>query len=259
MAKFNIDRLPRLARSMFESQSKWGDKNWKDTLKFHAREINTLLDDMSIFDLWKKTLGDGYGKVGQNLLPEIYMDVYVSVHFACLGLYKQSHVCLRAELENALRLVYFAVHPVEYGWWRSGKDFFKKKDVWADNYRYFRQLDEVQKFQQACKNDGHKVDVFDAVKNLYGKLSQYVHTGPTTFITTPDRFAPKYRKPEFGKWLNAFKETQKCINLILVLGFTEDFKKLTLPKKKGILKKTGDKKVKKGLRKSIPVKFVGAI
>ena len=259
MAKFNIDRLPRLARSMFESQSKWGDKNWKDTLRLHAREINTLLDDISIFDLWKKTLGDKYGKIGQDLLPEIYMDVYVSVHFACMGLYKQGHVCLRAELENALRLVYFAVHPVEYGWRCSGKDFFKKKNVWVEDYRYFRQLDEVHKFQQTCKQDGFTMVVFDNVKKLYGKLSQYVHTGPTTFLTTPDRFAPKYRKPEFNKWLNAFKETQKCINLILVLGFTEDFKKLAMSKKKDILRKTGDKKVKRGLRKSIPVIFVGGI
>jgi len=259
MAKFNIDKLPPLARNMFESQSKWGEKNWKDTLKLHAREIDALLDDISIFDLWKKTLGEKYGKIGQNLLPEIYMDVYVSVHFACMGLYKQSHVCLRAELENALRLMYFAVHPVEYGWWCSGKDFFKKKDVWAEDYRYFRQLDEVQKFQRVCKQDGYTEVVFDRVRDLYGKLSQYVHTGPTAFLTTPDRFAPKYREPEFKKWLNAFKETQTCINLILVLGFTDDFRKLALHKKKQILRKVGDKKVKKGLRKSVPVKFAGAI
>jgi hypothetical protein len=259
MAKFNFDRLPPLARSMFESQSKWADKNWKDTLKLHSRQINTLLDDMSVLDLWKKTLGDGYGKVGQNLLPEIYMDVYVSVHFACMGLYKQSHVCLRAELENAMRLVYFSVHPVEYGWWCSGRDFFKKRNVWDENYRYFRQLDEVQQFQQACKQDGATVNVFDSVKRLYGKLSQYVHTGPTAFLTTPDRFAPKYREPEFRKWLSAFRNTQNLINLIFVLGFTEDFRKLALPKKKDILKKTGDSKVKRGLRKCIPVRFAGAI
>jgi hypothetical protein len=176
-----------------------------------------------------------------------------------MGLYKQSHVCLRAELENALRLVYFAVHPVEYGWWCSGKDFFKKRDVWAEDYRYFRQLDEVQKFQQVCKQDGYEVVVFDGVTDLYGKLSQYVHTGPTAFLTTPDRFAPKYRESEFEKWLHAFKKTQKYVNIVLVLGFTEDFKKLALPMRKKILRKTGDKKVKRGLRKSIPVKFVGGI
>jgi hypothetical protein len=259
MKKFNVNKLPSFVKSTYESQLKWADKNWKDTLRLRAREINALLDDISVFDLWKEILGDKYDKIGQNLLPEIYMDVYVSIHFACMGLYKQSHVCLRAELENTLRLVYFAVHPVEYGWWCSGKDFFKKRNVWAEDYRYFRQLDEVQKFQQVCKKGGHKVDVYDGVRILYGKLSQYVHTGPTAFLTTPERFAPKYRKPEFNKWLNAFKETQKFINLILVLGFPEDFKKLTLPKKKKILKKTGDTKTKAGLRKSVPVKFVGGI
>jgi len=259
MKKFDVSRLPLLTKSVFETHQKWASKNWKDTLKLHAREINTLLEDISIFDLWKNMLRDKYNKIGQDLLPEIYMDVYMSVLFACMGLYKQGHVCLRSELENALRLVYFAVHPVEYSWWCSGKDFFKKKDVWAEDYRYFRRLDEVQKFQQMCKQDGYTMDVFNSVKKLYEKLSQYVHTGRTTFLTTPDRFAPKYREPEFKKWLNAFKETQKCINLILVLGFTDDFKKLTLPKKKDILRKTGDKKVKRGLRKSVPVKFKGAI
>lgn len=259
MAKFRVDRLPPLARSMFESQLNWGDKNWKDTFRSHAREVNGLLDDISIFDLWKKTLGNKYGKIGQELLPEIFMDAYVSVHFACMGLYKQGHVCLRAELETALRLVYFAVHPVEYSWWCSGKDYFKKRDVWAEDYRYYRQLDEVQKFQQTCKQDGHKVNVLDGVKDLYGKLSQYVHTGRTTFLTTPDRFAPKYREPEFRKWLKAFRETQKHISVILVLGFHEDFKGIALPMQKRILKSTHEEKIKRGLRKSLALKFVGAI
>jgi hypothetical protein len=259
MARFNANRLAPLARTMYESQSRWVARNWQDTLAAHARAVETLLDSISVFDLWKKMLGGRYHEIGKDLLPEIFMDAYVSVHFACMGLYKQAHVCLRAELETVLRLAYFAVHPVEYGWWSSQEHYFSKKDPWGNDYEYFRHLIEVKEFQRACSQSGNRIMVFDDVRRLYSRLSQYVHAERAAFLTTPDRFAPRYQQPEFRKWCKAFQETQRHGNVVLVLAFAQDFKGAGRTTQKEILKRTGDQNTKAGLRRSLALKFAGAV
>jgi len=260
MRKFDEYSLPSLTKSMYVSQQKWLEKNWKDALKIHARRnIEGLLEKINVFDLWGDMLTDEYA-VAKTLIPEIFTDAYLSIHFACMGLYKQANVCLRAQLETALRLVYFSTHPVEFGWWSSGKDeFFKRRDVWADDFVYFRRLDEVDKFQRVCDANKDKINVFDKVGHLYSGLSKYVHSSALHFQTDPQRFAPKYKKAEFGKWLKSFKETQKYICLVLILGFANDFKAASLPVKKRILKVTEESKIKKGLRQLLGLKFRGRV
>jgi hypothetical protein len=245
---------------MYVSQQKWGEKNWKDALKIHARrDIEDLLEKINVFDLWGDMLIQKH-TVAKYLIPEIFTDSYLSIHFACMGLYKQANVCLRAQLETALRLVYFSTHPVEFGWWFTGKDdFFKKKDVWSEDFYYFRRLVEIEEFQQKCKENGDAINVFSEVGQLYSKLSRYVHSSVSSFQTSPQRFTPKYKKAEFGKWLKCFKETQKYICLVLILGFANDFKTASLPVKKRILKVTEENKIKKGLRQLLGLKFRGRV
>ena len=260
MARFNLNKLPELTKSMYESQLKWNDKNWKDSIKNHHKEIEKLLEKVEVFDSWQHILESKYKNITKELIPEILMDSYLSVHFACMGLYKLANISLRTQLETSLRLVFFSTHPVEFNWWYSGKDeYFKKKAVWGEQYTYFTRLDEVKDFQAKCKESGNKVDLFDDIRILYGKLSQYVHSGVHSYLTTPERVSPKYRKDELGKWIKNFKETQKYINTVLTLGFADEFKSAKLDKKKKILKAIENDKFKTNLRKSLGLKFRGRI
>jgi len=106
MRTFNAEQLPERTKNMFQSQKRWSEKNWKDTLKVHSsRDIEKLLQRINVYDVWKNTLRK-HGRPSQELLPEIWMDAYMSIHFACMGLYKQANICSRAQLESALRLSY---------------------------------------------------------------------------------------------------------------------------------------------------------
>ena len=260
MKRFNPNRLPALTKSVYVSQQKWVEKNWKDTLKDNEREIERLLNKVCVFDIWKSALDNKF-EVSKIMMPEIFMEANLSVHYACMGLYKQAHACLRAQLETTLRLVYFSTHSVEFGWWQGGKEkyFIGKQDVWADSYQYFKKLEEVINFQRKCKENGDSFDLFKDVGRLYGKLSSYVHSGKVSFQTTPDRFSPKYKKSNFNIWAKSFLDCQKYINAILILGFSKDFKIIGLNNKKDILRVVEERKYKRGLRASLNLKFRGRI
>ena len=80
MKIFKADRLLKLTKIMYESQQRLNTKNWEDTLKVHHREIERLLEKLGVFDKWRSKL-EQYGNVAKNLVTEMFMDAYMSVHF----------------------------------------------------------------------------------------------------------------------------------------------------------------------------------
>lgn len=256
MKKFNVNKLPSLTKSIFESHQKWSDKNWKDTLNSHSREIEKLFGKIGIFDQWKKLLGSKYGKVAKELIPEMFMDSYLSLHFVCMGLYKQANICARAQLETALRLVYFSSHKIEYGWWYKGNEWYlsSSKDVWGKGYGYFEQLEQVKNFDKELQ-----YELFQRVRNIYGKLSKYVHSGAQSFQTSPERISPKYKIADFKKWILHFKEVQTYVNVILAIGFDDVFKESGDEVQRQILRVIENKNCKEALRKSLKLRLRGRV
>ncbi len=254
MAKLNPNSLPELTKSMFLGQQKWSASNWDDTLKKHSRDVEKLLNKIKIFDLWKEILETKYGGVSNELIPEIIMDAYISVHFACMGLYKQANVCLRAQLETALRLVHFSTHSIEFKWWRDGSVDLGGQEWWGKGYDYFCRLEEIKAFEKASNQM-----LFNAVKKIYKILSRYVHSEVPSFQTTQFRLSPKYRIDSYKKWSDNFKEVQDCINTLFSLGFSVEFKARNTNDQKKVLRIIRFEKFKKGLRKSLLLKFKGRI
>jgi len=230
--------LPELTKIMHKSQEKWRHKNWNETLGKHKEEIEELLQKIRIFDIWSNALQDD--AVAKALIPEIFMDAYISLHFAGYGLYKYAYVCLRSELETTLRLIFFSTHKVEYKWWSEGNEWYKENvtgDVWGRGYLYFQQLNTIKAFDKAC-GEGRRL--FHSRKvgvgGIYGKLSGYIHSGAGHFQTRPDRVSPEYKLGEFRKWVETFKEVQEYINILLSLGFPNDFGQLSNANKEKIWK-----------------------
>src|SRR3989304_7886553 len=161
MAKFDPNNLPELTKSMYVAQQNWSAQNWKDTLLKHSKEVEELFKKIKVYDLWENILRDKHGSVSNDLIPEIRMDAILSVHFACMGLYKQANVCLRAQLETALRLVHFSTHPVEFKWWRDGIVDLGGQEWWGKGYDYFCRLVKVKGFHETSNQT-----VFNAVKKV---------------------------------------------------------------------------------------------
>ena len=229
MSEDGILNLPPNTKTMYESQEKWRTKASEDTLSAHKDEIEDSLEKANLFDIWSNSLQGS--EAARRLIPEIFMDGYMSIHFACYGLYKYANICLRSQLETTLRLIYFSTHPVEFEWWRVGNEWYRAglrtRDVWGEGYGYFEQLEKVKKFEETCDEGQRLFQHARKVTKIYQTLSTYVHSGVFSLQTKPDQFSPRYKIDEFCKWMSNFKEIQGYIHTLLVLGFSKEFKKMS--------------------------------
>lgn len=197
---FKESNLPRLIRSIHESQKKWRDKNWKNSLEKHRDEIEILLEKTRVFNKWRNQLQ--HIQAAKTLMSEIFIDAWVSIHLACFGLYRYANMCLRSELENVLRMIFFSTHPVEFKWWLQGDRWYRElrqPDVWGQSYYFFEHLDIIKRFEENCAKDKKK-RLFKnngIVKKLHTKLSKFIHSGPGYFQTRTDEIAPSYNLQRF--------------------------------------------------------------
>lgn len=237
MSKKSTTDLPDNVRVMHESQENWRKKAWEETLKKHKNELEKMLEKMNLFDVWSDALQQN--EATKRLLPEIFMDGYLAIHFAGYGLYKYANICLRSQLETALRLIYFSTHPIEFNWWCSGNESYRSglanKDVWGEGYQYFQELDHVKQFERKCSEAQRLFRGGKKVSNIYKKLSTYVHSGMFSLQTKPDEFSPRYKIADLRHWCGNFNEIQLYINLLLILGFLKEFRKMREGEKNRIL------------------------
>lgn len=234
--------LPELTKTMHESQERWRSEIWKQTLDNHKEEIEKILQRISVFDIWSNSLQET--EAAKRLIPEIFIDGYISIHFACSGLYKYANICLRSQMETVLRLIYFSTHSVEFDWWCKGNEWYreglKSRDVWGEGFKYFAQLESIKRFEKKCKKDKRLFQEAQKINKIYKKLSRYVHTSALAFQTKPQEMliSPKYEIKEFKRWIKSFKEIQEYINILLILSFHREFKKLGQTNRERI-RKTG--------------------
>ena len=238
MVVFKIGNLPTEVKNIHESQNKWRGKNWKETLKKHSQDIEKLLKKINLFDIWSNKLQTI--PATKALIREIFMDAFISIHFAGYALYKYANMCLRSELEMALRLIFFSTHPTEFKWWTEGNEWYRKSqnypDVWGRSYHYFEYLDNIKEFEELCDEDkklfgGSGIDI----KKIHKILSKSIHSGAGYFQTRPDRISPKYNISEFNNWHKIYEKVQSYINILLVLSFKDKFKDMTPVQKNKIL------------------------
>ena len=229
MAENKFSELPDNTKILDESQEKWRNEAWRKTLEKHKNEIEKMLEKINLFDIWSNSLQNN--EAVNRLIPEIFMDGYISIHFAGYGLYKYANVCLRSQLETVMRLIYFSTHSIEFNWWCKGNKWYRKglkyKDVWGEGYLYFKELEYVKEFEKKCNDDKRLFRNGKNINRIYLELSEYVHSGVFSFQTKTDYFSPNYKIREFKKWANRFKKIQEYINILLILGFRKEFKEMS--------------------------------
>lgn len=238
MSEMNeLSNLPVNLNIMHESQEKWRTKAWQKTLAKHGDELEKTIERINLFDIWSNNLQNV--EAAKKLIPEIFMDGYISVHFSGYGLYKYANACLRSQLETTLRLIYFSTHTIEFGWWQSGNEWYRnglrQRDVWGDGYQYFQELVHVKDFEQKCNQGERLFRDGGKVSRVYSKLSTYVHSGIFSFQTKPDEFSPQYKIEPFKLWLGNFSEVQEYIHILLILNFMDEFRQMHAKERETIL------------------------
>jgi hypothetical protein len=225
------------SEQLYITFTKWSGTSWKTTITNHTQDLEAIDEKIPLFDFWTNKLSKS--SVSKKMFPEIISDSYISIHFSCVGLYKYSIMSLRSELESVLRLIYFDKHPVEYNWWIKGKEFdgfFAKKHVWGENFSYFDNIENVKKFYKFSKFS-QTGKLFNDIKNLYGDLSQYVHTSAHTFNTKKGKLSPTYDKDSFILWLGKYNAVQSFVHTSLILNYLDEFNASSPNQKKKIIDK----------------------
>ncbi len=230
MPSFRIENLPEKTLIMHKTQARWRKKNWEDSLKNHGTDLEELLSIIDLFDFWKNHLPRN--DATKYLSKEIYTDAYFSIHLACFGLYKNAYMSLRSQLETTLRLIYFSNHLLEFTWWQNGKekwigDLLKGSDVWGQNFKYFTHIPEIEKLEEISSPE-HRLIKGNSpkLKIIYSELSKYVHSVGPFLQTRHGRLSTKYSQNDFKSWYKMFRNVHKYINILLVLCFPEQFKKM---------------------------------
>lgn len=222
---FRRASLPELTGKMYDNQKKWQSKIYQKTLAKNVSEIESLLEKMNLFDIWSNCLQDN---VAKKLVPEMYIDAYTSISFACFGFYKYAYMCLRSELETALNLVFFSKHPVEFGWWLGDSDWYKEmtggSHSWGRGYAYFIKLPNFGIFEKNCKEHLRLFEGKENVGKEYRRLSEFIHSGASFFQTGPERISPEYKVGKFKQWCSEWKNVQNLVNIILAVEFKDNLK-----------------------------------
>ena len=218
--RFKIDDLPTLVKDMYKTQTDWRNKNYKKTLLNHSSQIENIFETFGVFDEWFSCLHND--DVAMKLLPEMYFDAYASITYSCFAMYKYAYMCLRSELETALRLIFFSNHHVEFNWWLKNTHWYMKRNpdqVWGRDYTYFTLLDKVKEFDGECEENDQLFRGSENIRRVYARLSRYIHSGADFFQTEPYRLSPNYNLGKVNQWSDMWKRVQCYINILLLLSY----------------------------------------
>lgn len=101
---------------------------------------------------------------------------YLSVVLAVKGLTNSSCVLARQTIELALKHIYFATHPVEYGWVASRLSY--KEINFSSLMEYVKKTDEYREY---LKGGGR--EICGDIEEKFADLSRYVHIQSKGFMS----------------------------------------------------------------------------
>ena len=101
---------------------------------------------------------------------------YLSLVLGVKGLENCACVLVRQSIELALKHIYFAMHPVEYGW-AATREGYREPHFHA-LLEYVKRTDEYREFLTASS-----FDLCERIDEKFGVLSRYVHMQSKRFMS----------------------------------------------------------------------------
>jgi hypothetical protein len=107
---------------------------------------------------------------------ELVEATYLSIMLAVKGLENCACVLVRQTIELGLKHIYFAEHPVEYGWVAT-REGYREPNFHA-LLEYVKRTSEYQEFSK-----GGNCDLCEGIEEKFGVLSRYVHMQSKRFMS----------------------------------------------------------------------------
>lgn len=188
-------------------------------------EIGQIIEMSNSLNCWSNLLQSS-GLAG--LVSEIFVDVYMSIHFSLSTLYKYADMALRSGLETSLNVAYFYSHPVELGWWQAGSGWYRERKAahaWGDGYNYFQML-------AGDITEAKTYPPLEAqLKDLYHELSKSIHSTSQGLQTGGGKLAPRLDVGRFKDWSNRIRRTLSLINIVFLIALRERLVDMRQPDK----------------------------
>ncbi len=216
-------------------------KSTKDSMVSTSRmgyiKQDTYQEKIDTLDLWANVL-QGYIAC-QQLFPELVADSFFTVFFSFSGLYKYANATLRSSLETALRIAYFAFHPVEYQWWKEEKNWqLDTKNVWGKGYEYFKRIEKIHEVEEKLSK-ANLPGLFDGqgycIKRIYSELSKSVHTSYQNLYSGKNKYLPAFDSSAFEGWSKLYEKVMGRVNLLFFCVFNIEYTKMNPAERSKIL------------------------
>ena len=223
-------KTPKARSIDLDKTRKHLNKNLDLTVKNSKSDLDSIIESIQSISYWSNVLQDTNSS---GLADEIFMDAYMSIHYASLGLYKYADTAMRSALENSLNWIYFSSHPVEFSWWKSGDEWFLSSGghPWGRGYEYFKLLIDDPKANTIFDKDKTSV----SVAGMYSELSKASHSNSLKLQTSTGELSPVYDPSKFGDFAKRIRQVMSLINSSMILVFQIEFKKMNQLDRKGVV------------------------
>ena len=203
-------------------------RNLRRSLQGFEKEVAMILERSRSLDCWSNAL---QASESAKLISEIFVDLYVSIHFSACALYKYADMALRSALENSLNLTYFVTHPVEFGWWKKGKEWYLERGThpWGEAYNYFKYLGSGLSNSKASER------LLKHISSGYKELSKSIHSSSLRLQTGGARLSPSVDIKRFESWSRRIQKIVSVINALLILACNKQFRDMTKSDKNLVL------------------------
>ena len=159
----------------------------------------------------------------RNILIMVSSQLESATLNATLGMYRQAFSSLRLALEMGLGAAYFSIHKLELQEWLIGKTDIKWSSLIDENDGVLSKRFSKGFFEE------FSVDIFDYndnAKDLYRKLSEYVHGSNETWIKSG--LTLNYNEDLLKSYFESINKVAKIILYILSCRYLKSFSPSTL-------------------------------
>lgn len=197
------------------------------------KKIYNIIFPFLIWDHNLKYLPNGC----KSFLREIRSDCITSMLLALMGYNKASMHALRSIIENAIRLIYFKDHKIEYLNLLQS-DQGKSGITFEFLFNYIKDHPDIGLHAK-------KLKIIDNLKNSYSRTSSYVHAATVNFMDLSQVInSIKFNQTFFNLYIKELKLISVYTNALLSLLFYNKFRKFDSKQRKIILKLLGTTKKK---------------
>ena len=203
---------------LFQNANLQLGNNLEATSKDYESDLSDIVMILNAFEsIGDKIINDDV----KTIFNEFCYDLFISVHLAINGIYRNSNASLRSACELALGFFYFKDYNYHFEKWKM-KSFDLTWTLLVDEENGILST----KYLNRNGNFSKSADLIEDYKNIYRECSEYVH-GKYSYMQTLKSTKIIYNKELFNDFYLLFKRLTTCIFSVYAIRFEQELSTIT--------------------------------